>query len=190
MGVRWFHTSLASVSWATSSIRQYLNNAFFNTFTPSERARILETNLINHNNPWDWSESGGHVRTSGGANTTDRIFLLSIDEVLRYFGDSSLTVRGAGMGANERLANEPDWPALGAYHWGIHDQFNQARVARNAAGSDMWWWLRSPGDMPHFVASIHYDGQIYLRGNDVFMPGATGGGVRPALWLSIAGVQS
>jgi hypothetical protein len=44
----------------------------------SEKAKIQEksiTLLTNH---------------SGGADTSDRIFLLSIEEVVRYFGDSGV----------------------------------------------------------------------------------------------------
>lgn len=82
-----YHHEFVDVTWETSSIRQYLNGDFFNNFSQADRARIRETYVINNDNPWTFDGMGN---TPGGANTTDRIFLLSIDEVLRYFGDSGI----------------------------------------------------------------------------------------------------
>ena len=77
------------VTWAESTTRSWLNgygpsenerakdytssNFISSAFTSEERARIPSVQLVNANNP----ESG----TPGGMNTTDKVFLLSIDEV-------------------------------------------------------------------------------------------------------------
>ncbi|MDR2600599.1 MAG: leucine-rich repeat domain-containing protein [Oscillospiraceae bacterium] len=76
-----YHTNGGDITWEFSSIRNYLNNEFFNNFNLVDQNRILETNVINSDNP----EYG----TPGGNNTTDKIFLLSIDEALTYFADNS-----------------------------------------------------------------------------------------------------
>ena len=64
-------------TWEVSTLREYLNNDFLNEFSPEDRARIAETMVINDDN----AEMG----TSGGNDTMDRIFLLSEEEVQRYF---------------------------------------------------------------------------------------------------------
>ena len=58
-----------SCTWKTSSLRQYLNGEFYeNCFTKSEKNAIITSN-INVNS----------------GDTKDRIFLLSVDEVYKYF---------------------------------------------------------------------------------------------------------
>ena len=157
---RFFHHTQQQVTWQNSEIRSYLNNEFFSGFSLQDQARIATTNVINNANQW--------FGTSGGNNTTDRIFLLSIEEVVRYFGDSG------------QLNNRPgDMPV-------ISDQFNAARIAHDLAGQASWWWLRSPGTIPvRYATFVYYDGFISLYGYDVHWEviDVLPGGVRPALWL-------
>ena len=49
-------------------------------------------------------------------------------------------------------------------------------------GIRVWWWLRSPGIRSYGVASVRYDGSVYVNGTHVSWPG---GGVRPAFWLNL-----
>ncbi|MDR2599984.1 MAG: DUF6273 domain-containing protein [Oscillospiraceae bacterium] len=79
-----YHTNGGDITWEFSSIRNYLNNEFLNSFSLVEQNRILETNVINNDNP----ENG----TPGGNDTVDKIFLLSIDEALTFFEDNSTRV--------------------------------------------------------------------------------------------------
>ena len=178
---RWFHSVSEAVTWETSDIRHWLNNEFINRFSTAEQAQIAETFLVNLDNQWDFSDWNGVAHTPGGNNTTDRLFLLSVDEVLRYFGDSGLVTRGASMSCSERADGAPQWPEWGIYWLGIHDQYNETRVARELEGTaNWWWWLRSPGSFHDYAAIVGQDGDISLYGLPV-----TGffGGVRPALWL-------
>ena len=62
----------SDTTWENSTLRAWLNEGFYNTFTDEEKALIEKTHNINPDN----SEYG----TSGGADTDDHIFLLSIDE--------------------------------------------------------------------------------------------------------------
>ena len=181
IGQRWYNLEFTNVTWETSDIRQYLNSTFLNTFSGADRARILETTVVNNNNPWDWIEAGGHASTPGGNNTIDRIFLLSIDEVLQYFGDSGLVAEGAMIGANTRRDNAPVWPNWGIRDRSIHDQYSAARIARDAYGSAPWW-LRSPGGDPGGAAFVCYYGDLNMDGGFVSW---SGGGIRPALWLNL-----
>jgi hypothetical protein len=116
---------------------------------------ILPTTNINVNNQW--------FGTDGGRDTTDKIFLLSIEEVVKYFGDSG------------QLKNRP------GDSWWIDDTFSKERVA-TYGGKAWWWWLRSPGLIGDFAAGVGPGGGLDVCGFDVY---DAEGGVRPALWLNL-----
>ena len=60
------HTNSTAITWETSFIRQYLNGEFYdNTFSATEKARIVEAMVINNDNPG--------YGTAGGNDTTDKI---------------------------------------------------------------------------------------------------------------------
>ena len=153
---RQYHNDHEYPTWAESEIRQYLNGQFLESFTAAERNIIAETRNANADNPW--------FGTPGGSDTTDYIFLLSLDEVVRYFGDSG------------QLENRPE----DAYT--IDDQFNDARRATRDNGEASWWWLRSPSDNSLNAAFVRNVGTLNLVGASVRSPD---GGVRPALWLNL-----
>ncbi|MFR7538606.1 MAG: DUF6273 domain-containing protein [Clostridium sp.] len=61
------------VTWATCTLRTWLNGTFLNTaFTSAEQTAIKNTTVVNEDNPYDGTE--------GGVNTTDKVYLLSIAE--------------------------------------------------------------------------------------------------------------
>ena len=143
-------------TWEQSDIRHYLNNEFTAArFSDAERAQITRTRVGNYNNQW--------YDTPGGNDTEDYVFLLSFDEVVRYFG------------GDERL-----YSRLIDSYW-LNDRYNSTRVAQNVAGSASWWWLRSPGIDQSAAARIGVAGGVGVGGYDVFRVG----GVRPALWLNL-----
>lgn len=64
------------VSWADSGIRTYLNETFYhNSFSDAEKAKIMSTRLV----PTD------EEKTLGAADTQDRIFIPSWQELCEYF---------------------------------------------------------------------------------------------------------
>ncbi|MCL1786782.1 MAG: GNAT family N-acetyltransferase [Defluviitaleaceae bacterium] len=153
-----FHHTFEPVTWQNSSARQYLNSTFYDTFTPEEQAQIVETSLVTTANPW----YGGN----DGDDTHDKIFLPTVEDVLRYFG---------GL-------NQPN-PANKFF---IDDSYNQARQAGDADNTPCRWTLRTPGNQPGFVATVTLDGRISLTGDfvnrestDLFKVG-----LRPALWVT------
>jgi hypothetical protein len=190
-----YHHTWEEVTWETSSSRAWLNDEFLNSFSAEDRARIRETNVINDDNPWtffeywhpwtffeDFEYNVHWNKTAGGANTTDRIFLLSIDEVVKYFGDSGMVAAGADESNRDM---DLEYPNHGIYDWGIHDRYSDARIARDEEGSASWWWLRSPGGHSYNAAHVNVDGILYLLGHDVKLNTHFGGGLRPALWLNL-----
>jgi len=146
----------AGVTWETCTLRAYLNGKFLEKFSAQEQARILEINNTNGDNQWHG--------TNGGNDTNDKVFLLSLEEVLKYFGDSG-----------QLKINNPDSMYF------INDRYNEKRMAK-FNGDWTWWWLRSPGNAKYGAAYVGVDGYIYPNGNGVF---DTSSGVRPALWLKI-----
>ncbi|MCL1823304.1 MAG: DUF6273 domain-containing protein [Oscillospiraceae bacterium] len=80
-----YHKDGSSITWENSSIRNYLNNEYFNNaFTLEEQTRIIETTVINENNAIS--------DIAGGNDTTDKIFLLSINEAKSYFSNEVLRI--------------------------------------------------------------------------------------------------
>ena len=70
-----FNDAPAEVTWETCTLRSWLNNEFYNAaFTDEQKAIILDSSIENPANP----ESG----VGAGANTTDKVFLLSYAEAL------------------------------------------------------------------------------------------------------------
>jgi len=143
--------------WKTSFIRQHLNGGFLMGFPEKEKEKITQSVLQNSDNPW--------YGTEGGKNTLDKVFLLSLEEVVRYFGDSGI------LG----LANRPKGET-----W-INDEFNDSRIAHETNGEPFWWWLRSPGNIAGRAAFVNSAGHICLDGYD---GDRVPGGVRPAVWVN------
>ncbi|MCL2678562.1 MAG: DUF6273 domain-containing protein [Clostridiales bacterium] len=167
---RQYNGKFEKITWENCDLRGYLNNEFYNTtFTAAERTRIATTQVKNDDNQW--------YGTAGGNDTTDKIFLLSLEEAVKYFGDSG------------QLANRP------GDTWWIDDQYNSARIAYRKNGKAewfaVWWWLRSPGFDSGSAAIVDGDGSVGVRGYNVHVGDYyvyndyASGGVRPALWLDL-----
>jgi len=165
---RAYNEEFVDTTWETCTLRKYLNNEFYNKFSTVDKARIAETRVVNSDNPW--------FGTEGGNDTTDKIFLLSINEVVKYFGDS-------GQLGN-RLRDD-------VYLTIIDDQYNTARIAYGLSGAEDNWWLRSPGLLDH-SSSINASASIVDIHGYIEIDGSTFGrnernirGIRPALWLNL-----
>ena len=152
-----YHDVFENVSWATSSSRKYLNSAFLDTFTPEDQMQIAETKVCSCNNQW--------FNTCGGADTTDKIFLLSMQELVMYLGDGR------------------QFPYDKFY---INDKFNDARRAVDSDNIPSRWALRTPGSMSNFVVYVTIEGKIAITGDFVNRSSSElfKVGIRPALWVN------
>lgn len=164
-----YHDAYNDITWADCSLRKYLNDDFYSKFNENDKSKIIPVLNKNTDNPWYGSK--------GGEDTTDSIFLLSIEEVVcQYFGDSSSKLQNRGK--NQR------------YWFERKDENNSKRIARlDAKKGGAWWWLRSPGRVNVKAVYIHGDGNIGIQGNNILKgnigDGRCIGGVRPALWLKL-----
>ena len=185
---RIYHSKPEKITWETCDMRKYLNGEFYNSFSTSERERIIEVVNENSENPW--------YGTNGGNATTDKIFLLSIEECVKYFGDS-------GELKVKRKPGKNSWCKDEFYPW-IYDEYSLNRRAVDSSGMVVSWRLRSPGANGRLVAFVMgncgdeydhgglnvsgggrdlIDGHFYFDRSDVLDVMGDSNGIRPALWL-------
>ncbi|MCL1997958.1 MAG: DUF6273 domain-containing protein [Turicibacter sp.] len=150
-----YNTEQTDTTWENCTLRTYLNDDFYNKL--ADKGKIVKKTIQNKSNQW--------FDTSGGNNTTDHIFLLSLEEVVQYLGDSGQL--------QKKPFNNPLW---------IDDDFNRKRIAKDTNDAVAWWWLRSPGNYSDFAASVSRGGGVDVRGYRVSIVG----GVRPALWINLS----
>ena len=117
--------------------------------------RLADTNVSADNNP--------EYSTNPGNAMTDKVFLLSIDEVNRYFG------------SNEARKCAPTAYAIANGAW-TSDTYTKGDAAT------CWWWLRSPGFYQDYAAGVGRGGSVDYFGINV---NYDYDGIRPALWINL-----
>lgn len=151
-----YNNSCADVTWETCSLRKWLNSTFLNAaFSPTEQKKIVRTTVSADKNP--------NYSTDPGNATTDKVFLVSINEANQYFDNDE-----AGKCVPTTYAK-----ANGA-------STNSSCTKGGAA--TCWWWLRSPGRYQNYAADVFYDGTGHSYGSNV---NDSSDGVRPALWIEL-----
>ncbi len=76
-----------NITWSECTLREWLNNDFYNgDFTQALQERILPCTLNNDDNP--------KYKSLGGPPTTDKVFLLSINEAKTLFANGSARANG------------------------------------------------------------------------------------------------
>ena len=161
LDLREYNDRFENTTWASSTIRAYLNSNFFYSFTSKEQGAIYETSVQSSRNDW--------YDTDGGATTFDKIFILSISEVEKYLGENKT---GCPKGKSNRFY--------------IDDGFNKNRQAKYKDGTPSRWYLRTPGKTSDFVATVTNEGKISVTGDFVNRRATQlfKVGVRPAMWVS------
>ncbi len=145
-----FQKAYEATNWEASSIRENLNNYFIDTaFTEQEQALLVTTKIV--------TEANSQYETDGGSFTYDKVFLLSVEEVEKYFADDEA----------RRFS-----PTTMACRRGINI---------NPREGSSWWWLRTMGAESNMAAVVSVDGEINLEGERVNI---VSGAVRPAMWVT------
>lgn len=146
-----------SVTWSTSSLRNWLNNEFLNKAFSEEEINQIPTVRVT-------ADENSSYRTDPGVATSDKIFLLSIKEAEQFFTTDEA----------RRCAPTAYAKAQGAYtNFGYQTSSGEASC---------YWWLRSPGYNQRYAARVDDGGFVYYGGDDVVYGG---GSVRPALWITL-----
>lgn len=142
---RSYHKKEAAVTWHTSDLYDWLNNDFYQqAFDEDEKLFMEETD----DSPNDIPE---------------RVFLLSLEEVNRYFSKDE-----------DRICQATDYAVS-----------RNAYVNASTGGS--WWWLRTGGGNDREALSVYSDGRVDTQGDRV---NGERGVVRPAIWVRQDGLQS
>ena len=173
LDVKPYNSSSTSITWEKSTIRSWLNgyeasennsgtdyssNNFIDAaFSSVEKVAIADTYVYNKNNP--------SYNTSGGNNTTDKIFLLSIEEAnnRNYFPNAN--------GNDSRKSTNTAYVASYSGMYG--------------ASKTDHWWLRSPGEDDDYAAFVYAGGRVNSDGYSVDY---TTNAVRPAFHLDLNSV--
>ena len=171
-----YNETLDDVTWENCTMRSWLNgygsgfnqngidytsdNFIDRAFTANEKNAILQKTVENADNPY--------YGTEGGNNTSDKLFLPSIEEI------TNLT-----YGFSIDKSDPYDWiyyivAVNTAYKAGKSDSYN------NNEGERDFYWLRSPGYYSGCAAVAGADHNL-----DNFGVSATSNGVRPALRLNL-----
>lgn len=150
-----YNSIKTNVTWETCSLRKWLNGTFMDSaFNGVEKSIVKKTNVSADKNP--------KYSTNPGNATTDKVFLLSISEVNKYFGSNE----------DRKCVPTEYAKANGAY---TSSSYTKNGVPTNP------WWLRSPGDYQNSAAAVNVGGEVWGFGPDVNFDQT---GVRPAMWLS------
>ena len=141
-----------STTWEMCTLRDWLNNKFFNkAFSTEEKQYILQSDVNADKNP--------EYSTNPGNATKDKVFLLSVVETNKYFKSK-----------DARKCAPTDY----AIQQGAYTSDSSKVEGRKAC----WWWLRSPGIHSFYAADVLIDGSIYVSGTSVSL---SIGAVRPCV---------
>ena len=153
-----YNDELTAITWEKSTIRSWLNDIFYHTaFNSSEKNVIVTQNVANEDNP--------KYGTDGGNNTADKVYLLSLNELMNTkYGFCSEYNRFC---VSRQLQTS-------AY-------VNVRGVVRSIEGN-CGWWLRSTGHQENNALVCGNDGTISISGGSVDYSDF---GVVPALHINL-----
>lgn len=148
-----YYVERNDATWEKSSLREWLNNEFYiHAFDNNQKNKIQITHLIN----------------SGGKETDDKIYILSVGEIIKYFGSGGKNFLGFTTMYKNVETRETNYAK------------NNESSVLNRSSSEDDFWLRTPGRFNWWVAYIQ-GGHLSTDG---IMVNDSSIGVRPALWIS------
>ncbi len=178
LDVQRYNDTEANITWETCTMRSWLNgynadknqegvdysinNFINNAFTISEQKMIQDTIVV--------SEDNLECGTEGGNNTIDKIYLLSLSEVMNLTYGFSSTMYATETRNAINTAYVAEGGEIG-YDW----------TMSNAERTDPWW-LRTPGQYSYAASDVRDDGLVSSLGASVYISDRA---VRPALHLNL-----
>lgn len=148
-----FNDDYKCVTWETSSLRKYLNGEFFDRIFSDEEKSKIERVII---------KKDVKCKSDGVNDTTDRVFLLNVNEAKKLFDSDSDRIAFATEYAKKKCGNDMD-------------------LFVNSETGGVQWWLRSPGGSDSTAACVIGSGWIYDMGHGMTH---TNIGIRPAIWIN------
>lgn len=142
-----------AANWENCSLRTWLNNNFLkDAFGEKEQAAIQDTNVRNDINQFTNNENAG-------SDTTDKVFLLDMRELKRYFPSDS--------------SQRCEVTAYAIANGALYDKKDMYGV----------WWLRSAGGKHGAMAVMR---EVNLKG---YVFDISGISVRPAMWVDLSSIK-
>lgn len=185
---------LTDVTWENCSLRAFLNDesedGFLSMFTEEERALMLTTHLENKSANAELMAQWGSFEDQGDKlyselatqnrpddpDTDDRVFLLSYQEVLKYFGEPTEPYTGDSDYPFSVMKCNPDWIAyktdaveIGYIDWNTGAG---AWITRTLCTS------HTDEDMAVYISSTGQVFDFYTYASML---------IRPAMWISTEG---
>jgi hypothetical protein len=149
-----YNFSWSPTNWKESNIRLWLNYDFFGSAFDNNEQKLIKQVFVENNGNYAYNISENY-------KTSDRVFLLSIDEIKKY------------------NTHNKDFISLGT-KYAIKEGLWISKYISSEGYSV--WWLRSPGRNTSSAAVMHAGGSIGLAGDGV---ATKGNGVRPSMWVKL-----
>lgn len=137
---RAYHNTLENVTWEASDLRRYLNCEWISrALSDEEKAKVTETTVENPSNP--------KYGIRGGSKTSDKVFLLSLQEAEHYFSENTDLLKARNAGSGEivwwylRSPGEAADVAASVSSGGLIDYHGTAEGVNDATGGirpSMW----------------------------------------------------
>lgn len=149
-------------TWATSSIRTFLNGDFLDSaFTKKQANAIIKSKVKTPDNKV--------YGTSGGRDTSDKVFLLSVEEatnpVYGFYPDFEAASQTRTLQVTQYALK--------------HDGY------KNATNGNTCWWLRSMGINNYYASYIYTNGS----GTHYSFVGRRHDAIRPAIRVKLSSVS-
>lgn len=149
-----FNELEGEINWESCTLRGWLNNTFLESaFSEDEKSMILKSFVPASTDP--------NNDTNCSNSTNDKIFLLSVEEVLAYFNSP-----------HEMIATPTDYA-----------KFNGIFYSESTNTAN--WWLRTPG---HFEKDKLYYSSYTIDENgecEAIWTMSSITGIRPAMWIDL-----
>lgn len=167
-----YHHGTSVVSWEKCDLRHKLNNEFYKNpqiFTESQRARICGVNHC----------SEVLTDSKDSAVIYDYVFLLNLDEMIKYFADGKSEMQEQEINkipSKWYIMRSQDTVVTGTDY---ARNMNNKKLYVNAKTGNSVWWLRG-GKPNYYYVRVATGGDVFVSGHSVSSDEA---GVRPALWI-------
>ena len=136
-----YNSSAETVTWENCTLRKWLNSKFLDkAFTAQEQGAVLESLVVNED---------GAKGSEAGADTYDKVYLLSIYEVI-----------------DPELGFPTDWKDKGGTRVALNTEYTKSKRAMTSSDMSGAWWLRTPGDAKN-AANVFNAGNVFVRGGNV-----------------------
>lgn len=186
-----YDSTFGACFWEFSSLREWLNNSFIKEAFSEDEQKIIEITKVIID---DGRKSPIH-------STKDKIFLLSLNECIKYLYQDRvkkvlinyLTENGVAKGLNE-CKTKNFW--TGDF-WLICLPSEHIKQSDDISHLPCEWWLRSTKHISEEKLKLYYNNddlqnadfccvpQIYSDGDYIEYSAEFELGVRPAMWISL-----